>query len=110
MVHVEVHETRFGAKNQRARNEFIIWMTLAIGETASSWNAPEKRDVRSGRCSQQLHQRNDCADHYAAKQAGTENTENGRHCYHEFSTIHAPELFQRCELEQTCNGDEHHGC
>ncbi len=61
--------------------------------------------------SQQLHQRNDCANHHAAKQARTENAENGCHRHHELRAVAAPELFECCRrLNKPITADEHDGC
>src|SRR5438477_7422633 len=56
MVHVEIDETGFGSKNQRAGNQFIIRVPFAIRESAGSLDASEERNVGAGGGSQQLHE------------------------------------------------------
>src|SRR5258705_8619438 len=52
ILHIEIHETGFRPKNQRAGNQFIIQMPFAIRKTTSSLDASEERNVGAGGGSQ----------------------------------------------------------
>ena len=75
VIHVEIDQAGFGPEDQHAGNQLVVRMPLAIGEPPRAGNASEEGDVRTRRATEQLHERDDRADHHAAQQAGAEHAE-----------------------------------